>query len=431
MTAADQGVLVVGAGQAGLQLACSLRDGGYDGRVTLVGDDPHPPYQRPPLSKGYLKRTVTGADALALRTADFYTARRIDLVVGDRVVSVSRDADGSGEAVCASGRTVAFRILVLATGARPRQLVVDGAGADDPAAGIHVLRTVSDADALAARLDEVDEVVVVGGGFIGLEIAATARGAGKRVTVLESAPQLLGRVVGPATAEHVLGLHRASGIDVRLAVGPARILLDAGRVTAVELSDGARVPAQLVVAGIGAVPNTELAESLGLVCAGGVVVDELSRASDGLTLAVGDCAVVPDPTPAARAGARLRMESVDNAVEQAKAAAATILGERRPYASIPWFWSDQGDLKLQIVGLRDVTDTVVLRRTDDPTRFVAGYYRDGRLVAAEAVNAPADFMALKKALGSGMTFDPAALADPGVPLKNLLKGAAAHAVTGG
>ena len=204
MTAADQGVLVVGAGQAGLQLACSLRDGGYGGRVTLVGDDPYPPYQRPPLSKGYLKRTVAGADALALRAADFYAARRIDLVVGDRVVSVSRDADGSGEAVCASGRTVAFGTLVLATGARPRQLVVEGAGA----AGIHVLRTISDADALVGRLDEADEVVVVGGGFIGLEIAATARGAGKRVTVLESAPQLLGRMFGPATAEHGLGLQR-------------------------------------------------------------------------------------------------------------------------------------------------------------------------------------------------------------------------------
>ncbi|MET7896553.1 NAD(P)/FAD-dependent oxidoreductase [Streptomyces mirabilis] len=426
MTSTAPGVLVVGAGQAGLQLACSLRDADYGERITLVGEEPHPPYQRPPLSKAYLKGDVD-KDALMLRAAGFYADRRIELVAGDRAVAVTRDTDGSGEAVCASGRVLSFRVLVLATGARPRALGIDGA----EAAGVHVLRTFEDADSLAGRLRTASDVAVIGGGFVGLEIAAAARGAGARVTVLEAAPRLLGRAVGPVTADRVLALHRASGIDVRLGAAPTRIVAGQGRAEAVELMDGSSVAAQLVVVGIGAVPNTELAESMGLSCDRGIVVDAFSRASDGTTLAIGDCAVVPDPTPAARSGARLRMESVDNAVQQAKAAAATILGERRPYAGMPWFWSDQGNLKLQIAGVREATDLAVARGFGDPTKLVVGHYRDDRLVAAEAVNAPADFMALRKALANGVDIAPSALADPGVPLKTLIQERAGNALTAG
>lgn len=424
MTNPAAGVLVVGAGQAGLQLACSLRESGYDDRITLVGEEPHLPYQRPPLSKAYLKRSVD-KDALALRTAGFYEDRRIELVVGDRVVSVTRDTDGSGAATCSSGRVIPFRRLVLATGARPRPLAIPGA----EAAGVHALRTIDDADTLAAQLGAAREVAVVGGGFVGLEIAAAAREAGAQVTVLEAAPQLLGRAVGPAAADRILELHRASGVDVRLGSVPTRIITDGGRTTAVDLADGGQVVAQLVVVGIGALPNTQLAESMGLLCDRGVVVDAFSRASDGTTLAIGDCALVPDPTPAAHGGARLRLESVDHAVQQAKAAATTILGERRPYTGTPWFWSDQGAIKVQIAGVREATDRVVTRDYADPAKLVVGHYRDGQLAAAEAVNAPGDFMALKKALAGGVPVATARLADPAVSLKALLKEGAAHALT--
>ncbi|MDX2676685.1 NAD(P)/FAD-dependent oxidoreductase [Streptomyces soliscabiei] len=419
-------VLVVGAGQAGVQLACSLRDRGYPGRITLVGDEPHPPYQRPPLSKAYLKGAVT-RDALALRAAGYYAARHVELVLGDGVVAVRRHTDGSGEAVCASGRTIAFTTLVLATGARPRALDIEGADA----AGVHTLRDIDDAEALSVALESATEVVVIGGGFVGLEVAATARAGGKRVTVLEAASQLLGRAVGPETARHVAELHRSAGIDVRLGEAPARIVTDGARVSAVELADGARVRAQLVVVGIGAVPHTRLAKSLGLVCDRGIVVDAFSRASDGTALAVGDCARVPDPTPAARAGTRVRMESVDHAVQQADAATATILGERRPYTCVPWFWSDQGDLRIRIAGLRASDDTPVTRHLGDRARCLVGYYRDGRLAAVEAVNATSDFMAVKRALAAGVEITASDLMDPGVSLKILLKAVSADAVSSG
>lgn len=422
-------VLIVGAGQAGVQLACSLRDGGFTGGVTLVGEDPHPPYQRPPLSKAYLKREV-GPESLALRALDFYAARRIDLVLGDRVTAVRRNPDGSGEAHCASGRCIPFATLVLATGARPRELPM--AGADT--AGIHVLRGIDHADALAVELEAAEDVVIVGGGFIGLEIAATARAQGRTVTVLEAAPTLMGRAVGPMTAAHILERHLNAGIDIRLATRPTRLLVEAGRVAAVEASPadtcvGEVLPAQLVVVGIGAQARTDLAESLGLACENGIVVDGRCLASDGLTLAIGDCAARPDPTVPGHRGSRIRLESVDNAIEHAKLAAATILGEEPPAATVPWFWSDQGDVKLQIVGLRRPTDTPVVRGPDGPGRLVVGYYREGRLAAVEAVNAPADFMALKKALAAGVSCDPADLADSAVSLKPLLKAVAADAVS--
>ncbi|MER5261771.1 FAD-dependent oxidoreductase [Actinosynnema sp. NPDC002837] len=405
-------LLVVGAGQAGAQLVSSARELGWTGPVTLVGQEPHAPYTRPPLSKAVLRGEAT-VGSLALRSPAFYRERRVDLVLDERVTRLELAATGTGAAMAASGRSWEFDRLVLATGAEPRRLEVEGADLD----GVVVLRDLVDAEVLARRLDVAD-LVVVGGGFIGLEVAATAAAAGVRVTVVEAGPSLMGRVVSPLTAELVRAAHQAAGVRVLTGARPLRFRGDRGSVTAVELEDGTSLPAGLVLVGVGARPRDDLARAAGLRCDGGVVVDAFSRASDGHTLAVGDCADLPDPTPGS--DRRLRLESVDNAVEQAKAAATTLVGDPRPYTGVPWFWSDQGDLKIQIAGLAHPDDEVVLRPGDRPGRFTALRYRGDRLTAAECVNAPADFMVVRKALAQGRAVSRDAAADAGVPLKKLV-----------
>lgn len=417
-TSPSLGLLVVGAGQAAVQFAASLRDAGYEPPITLVGDEPHLPYQRPPLSKTYLKGAVDAA-SLALRSADFYEQARVNLISGERVVSVTTSAAGTGTATTSTGRILSFHRLVLATGAGPRYLGIPG----EDAAGVCVLRGIDDAEALAEALPGKGSIVVVGGGFVGLEVAATARSLGHEVAVLEATPALLGRVVGTDTAELIRCAHRDAGIDIRLGTSATGILAEAGRATGVRLADGAVLPADVVLLSAGAVPRTELAEQLGLTCAGGIMVDAYSRTSDGLTLAIGDCAVMPDPSPHGDHTSVLRLESIDNAVEQAKAAVSTVMGEPRPYASMPWFWSDQGDLKLQIVGLRRPGDVAVVRRYDATCKQVVGYYREGLLVAAEALNAAGDFMQLKRAMSLGVQIDPTALTDPQVSLRDLVRAA--------
>lgn len=421
----DPGVLVVGAGQAAVQLASSLRDGGYEGPVTLVGEEDHPPYQRPPLSKTYLK-AMAAPDSLSFRAPAYYSERGITLVAGDRVDRLEIGPRGTGAARCASGKTLSFGRVVLATGARARTLVLDGLDV----AGVHHLREVSDAHALRADLETAIDVVVLGGGFVGLEVAATARLLGKNVTVVEAGPCLLGRAVGPVTARHIQAAHEMSGMRVLLGTTAVRLLSDSRRVTGVELSTGMKVAAQLVVVGVGATPRTELAESAGLLCRDGVVVDELARSSDGFTLAIGDCANVPNPMEGGDPSARVRLESVDSAVEQAVTAAATLLGRSSPYRSVPWFWSDQGELKLQIAGLITGAEECVVRRYGDARKHSAFYYREGRMVAVEAVNASADVMLARRALAEGLSFDRESTADPEVPLKSLLRRVPATALTG-
>ncbi|MFN2538103.1 MAG: NAD(P)/FAD-dependent oxidoreductase [Mycobacteriales bacterium] len=411
----DAGLLVVGAGQAALQLACSLREGGYDGRVTLVGDERHPPYQRPPLSKAFLKG-AGDAESLAFRTAEFYQERAIRVVTGDRVEQLDLRADGSGTAICASDRSLGFARLVFATGARARQLPLDGAGSQ----GVHCLRDIEQAHRLRADLERATDVVVLGGGFIGLEVAATARLMGKNVTVLEAGPSLLGRAVGPVTSRHVQSVHERAGIHVRLGARATRLASQADRVCDVELADGTSHPAQLVVIGVGARPRVALAERAGLLCRDGIVVDEHGVASDGVTLAIGDCASTPDPTPGADPATRCRLESVDSAVEQATAAANTLLGAPSPYRGVPWFWSDQGGVKLQIAGLSHAADECVVRRYPDGAKLTAVYYRAGRMVAVDAVNAPADAMSVRRALEQGASLDPREVADVSLPFKALL-----------
>ncbi|WP_296607357.1 FAD-dependent oxidoreductase [Nocardioides sp.] len=414
-------VLIVGAGQAAAQLACSLREAGHQGSITLVGDEPAPPYQRPPLSKGFL----TGAadeDSLALRAPGYWQANGIDLLLGETVVEVDRGAGAGGRALTASGRELVFDRLVLATGAAPRRLDVPGAQAD----GVVVLRTLADAADLRRRLATARDVVVVGGGFVGLEVAATATVLGARVTVLEAGPRILGRAVSEATSRYLTDHHRATGIAVHTDVSVTEIVsAGAGRVVAVRTADR-EIPADLVLVGVGADPRCELAERLGLQVDDGIVVDEHLLASDGTTIAIGDCAVAVDPTPwadlDASAPCRVRLESVDHAVTQAASAVRTVLGEPSPHVSVPWFWSDQGTAKLQIVGLRRPGDRATVRPAG-PGRLVVGFHRAGRLVAAEVVGSPADFMALRTLLGAGHPVPADVFADGDVVLRQLAKDA--------
>lgn len=405
-------LLVVGAGQAGAQVVSSARELGWDGAITVVGQEPHAPYARPPLSKAVLRGEAT-PESLVLRSPAFYRDQHVDLVLDERVTRLKLSGAGAGTAAAASGRSWQFDRLVLATGAEPRRLDLEGADLD----GVVVLRDLADAEVLARRLD-VGDLVVVGGGFIGLEVAATAAAAGVRVTVVEAGPSLMGRVVSPVTAELVRAAHQDAGVRVLTGVRPLRLRGDRGSVTSVELADGTHLPAGLVLIGVGARPRDDLARAAGLHCDGGVVVDAFSRASDGHTLAVGDCADLPDPTPGSER--RLRLESVDNAVEQAKAAATTLVGDPRPYTGVPWFWSDQGSLKIQIAGLAHPDDQVVLRPGERPGRFTALRYRGDRLTAAECVNAPADFMVVRQALAQGRKVSRDAAANTGVPLKKLV-----------
>lgn len=408
-------LLVVGAGQAGVQLAGSARELGWIGPITLIGQEPHPPYARPPLSKTYL-RGETDLSALALRSEDFFREQEIELVAGERIDQLSLTATG-GTAQATSGRHWSFDRLALATGAEPRRLPIAGSDLD----GVLVLRDVGDADALGHHMRSVTNLVVIGGGFIGLEVAATAAATGVTVAVVEAAPALLTRVVSGHTAAAVQAAHDAAGIRFHTGVRPVRLHGHAGAVTAVELADGTMLPAGLVLVGIGARPRDDLARAAGLLCDGGVVVDAYSLASDGRTVAIGDCANLPDPTSDPPV-TRLRLESVDNAVEQARAAATTLVGDQRRYRGVPWFWSHQGDLKLQIAGLAKPEDEAVVRLGKKAGQQTVLRYRGNRLVAAECINAPGDFVAVRKALAWGRTTAQANARDGALPLKALLLG---------
>jgi 3-phenylpropionate/trans-cinnamate dioxygenase ferredoxin reductase subunit len=398
-------ILVVGAGLAAAQVVSGLREAGWDGELTVVGDEGRAPYHRPPLSKGYLKGTVP-ADQLDLRAQDFYADRSVTLVVGERVLDLGLRSDGTGAARCGSRRVFDYDRVVLATGASPRSLPLL-AGIH----GVHDLRSAEDADRLRAELCPGARVVVLGAGFVGLEVAATARQLGCAVTVVEAGPQALGRIAGPVVADHVVAHHRARGIGVRTGVQATAVGTTGGRISSLELDDGTTMGVDVVVVGIGAQPRVALAEAAGLVCAAGVVVDGAARASDGVTLAVGDCAVGPTP---------VRLESVDYATQGAAAAVATILGTPPPAPAPPWFWSDQGDLKLQIAGLWNPGDECVVRRSPDSKKLACVYFRRDQVMAAEVVDSPAEFVALRRAVAAQSQLDRDAVADPEVRLGPLV-----------
>jgi 3-phenylpropionate/trans-cinnamate dioxygenase ferredoxin reductase subunit len=420
----SKGTLIVGCSQAGMQLAVSLRQLGDTSPITLVGEETRPPYQRPPLSKEFLTGQ-TDLDSLAFRTPTFYADSGIELVCGERVTGVSMSPSGppgSGVATTANGRELSFRRLALTVGADVRQLPAPGAHLD----GICYLRDHNDAADLRARLSTASNVVVVGGGFIGLEVASAARALGRSVTVVEAAERLMARAVGPVVSEFYRQAHARRGIDVRLSSGVSGLRGESGRVTGIELSDGTRLPADLVLVAIGVLPRTELAAQLGLVCDQGIVVDAHARTSDPSVVAAGDCTVQPDPMTGQ---GRVRLESVPNAVAQAQVAAATLLGRLDDMKSVPWFWSYQGDLKLQIAGLSAGYDDYIVRGKPDEERFSVLYYRQGRLLAIDAINQPADYIAVRKALSDRATVAPDRAGDPTISLKTLIGGSTNGAPT--
>jgi 3-phenylpropionate/trans-cinnamate dioxygenase ferredoxin reductase component len=405
-------VVIVGASHAGAQVCASLRRDGWEGEVLLVGDEPSLPYQRPPLSKAHLAGEAGPGDLL-IRKAEFYEKERVAFRQA-RVTRLEREAQ---TVELDDGASVGYDKLVLCTGARPRRLEVPGGGL----AGVHVLRDAADVAAIRRSLEGAAHAVVVGAGYIGLEAAASLRKQGLGVTVLEVADRVLQRVTAPEVSAFYERVHREEGVDLRLGVGVAGIEGE-DRVRGVRLTDGTLLPADLVIVGVGVVPDVELAHEAGLAVGDGVVIDAHGRTSDPDVLAAGDCASYPD----ARYDRRVRLECVSSAVEQAKTVSATICGKDRPIAALPWFWSDQHDLKLQIAGLGTGYDTTVLRGDPEAGRaFACFYLAGGRLVAADCVNRPQEFMFAKRAITEGLAPDPAALADPEVPLASLLATGAA------
>jgi 3-phenylpropionate/trans-cinnamate dioxygenase ferredoxin reductase subunit len=383
------GVVIVGAGQAGFQVAASLRGKKYTGPITLLGDEPALPYQRPPLSKGYIKGEASESSVL-LRTPDFYTANAIDVRVDAPVAAIDRDGL---QVVLGSGERLPYEHLVLATGARVRVLPAPGADL----AGLAYVRTLADAMALKPLMEAARNVVVIGGGFIGLECAAVAATLGCKVVVLEALERLMARVVSPVLSAYYGDLHRSHGVDIRLSAAVTEIVGSAGRVNGVRCKDGMLLPADLVVVGIGVIPNADLARAAGLACDRGIVVDAHLRTADPRIFAIGDCAEFPHPM----AQGLLRLESVQNAVDQGKTVADAIMGDAKPYTAVPWFWSDQYDVKLQIVGLTQGYDDTVTLGDVGASLFSVLYFRDGALIGIDSVNKPSDHIAGRKLFGAG------------------------------
>lgn len=399
------GVVIIGGGQAGFQVAASLRAERYPGPVRLVSAETHPPYQRPPLSKGLLLGKME-RERLLFRQPAFYEAQGIELALGETVTAIDRGA----RAVATSlGRTLPYDACVIATGTRVRPLAVPGTELE----GVVYLRTLDESEALAQRILAAQRVVVVGGGFIGLEVAAAARMLGRPVTVLEAADRLMGRVVAPVISAFYADLHRERGVELVLDAEIVSLEGRDGRVVAVAMADGTRHPADLVVIGIGVVPNVELALACGLACANGIVVDAHGRTSDPAIFAAGECTSHPNRF----AGGMVRLESVQNAVDQAKAVAAAIQGRHAPYDEVPWFWSDQYDVKLQMVGISRGHTLEVTRGDPAGGHFSVFYFKAGRLTAIDSINRPGEHMVGRKLLTAGTALTPEQAADEGFDLK--------------
>ena len=379
-------VAIVGAGQAGFQAAASLRQEGFAGRIVMIGDEPVAPYQRPPLSKSYLAGD-SRLDELWLRPESFYTQHRIEVLAGETVTAIDRT---ERRLRLASGGALPCNYLVLATGARCRPLPVPGADLD----GVLPLRTLADADVLRERLDQARDIVVVGAGFIGLEFASVAITRGAAVRIIEVTQQPMGRVVSATISKFFTDAHRRWGAEVLLGTGVTRIVGASGRVSGVETSDGRHLTADLVLICIGVIPNAEIAKEAGLAVDNGIVVDERLVTTDPAILAIGDCANFPTHF----ANGRVRLESVQNAVDQGRCVAAHIAGKSTPYDKVPWFWSDQGDLKLQIAGITVGHDTAVLRGDPESGHFSVFCFRGGRLIGVESVNQTADHVVARRLL---------------------------------
>lgn len=399
-------IVIVGAGQAGATLAETLRIEGFSGALIVIGDEPAPPYQRPPLSKKYLLGEME-AERLWLKQDEFWSGHGIELLTGCSVAAIDRTAHTLS---LADGRSLQWDRLALVTGATPRRLP-GSIGGD--LAGVHTVRTLADVDALAPAVRPDRHLVVVGGGYIGLEMAAVAASRGMAVTLVEAAPRILGRVACPETAAFFRELHAAHGVEILEGTGIAALEGADGRLTGVRLADGTVLSADLAVVGIGVTPNQHLAEAAGLEIDNGIAVDATCRTSDPAIVAAGDVASFP------WRGRRIRLESVQNAIDQAKAAALTLLGRPVAYEPMPWFWSDQYDVKLQIAGLNTGYDRVVVRPGARPGTASHWYFAGTRLLAVDAMNDARAYMTAKRWLEGGQSPEPDRIADLSADLRTL------------
>jgi 3-phenylpropionate/trans-cinnamate dioxygenase ferredoxin reductase subunit len=398
-------MVIVGAGHAAGQAAASLRQEGFDGDIVIIGDEPHIPYQRPPLSKQYLAGEH-GLERVYLRPAKFYQDKNVTVKTSTRVATI----DPASKIVTTDGgETIPYHKLLLATGARPRQLTIPG----HDLRGIHYLRGIDDVDNIRGGMESGRKLVIVGGGYIGLEVAAVAVAHGLEVHVLEMEQRILQRVTTERMSAYYHQLHESRGVHIHTGAAVTAFKGN-GHVEAVLCGDE-EFPAELVIVGIGVIPNTEVARAAGIACDNGVLVDDHCRTSAAEVFAAGDCTNHPNPL----LGRRLRLESVPNAMEQARVAAANMCGGDKAYASIPWFWSDQYELKLQMVGFSTDGDTEVVRGNMADNCFAVFYLRAGAVVAVDAVNSPREFMICKQLIGRQV--DPGMLADPQADLKGLLQ----------
>lgn len=399
-------IVVVGAGQAGSSLVSKLRNSGFEGKVTLVGAETHPPYQRPPLSKKYLLGDMP-LDRLYLRPETFYREQNITLRLGLPITKI----DPNGRSILLDNEVVSYDHLALTTGSVPRSLPTAIGGALD---GVHVVRDLRDVDAMAPRFDAKARVLIVGGGYIGLEAAAVAATKGLEVTLVEMADRILQRVAAPQTSDFFRNLHQSHGVDIREGVGLERIFGDR-TVTGAALTDGSVLDLNFIIAGVGVTPATDLAEQAGLEIDNGIKTNALGQSSDPHIWAAGDCASLP------YRGGRIRLESVQNAIDQAETVAENMLGADRPYQPMPWFWSDQYDVKLQIAGLNNGYDHVVTRPGEKGGAVSFWYYNKASLLAVDAANDPRAYMIGKRLIEAGKSPAIDVIEDPKTDLKALLK----------
>lgn len=409
MQTSQEPVVIVGAGQAGAWVAITLRSLDPDRRIILIGDEAHPPYERPPLSKAILAGKAK-IESAYIKPGAFYAENRIELVLKRRAVKINRDRNS---VTIDDGEVVPYGTLVLATGCRPRALPVEGA--DLPQ--VHTLRTIVDVERIAASLKPGSRVVAVGAGFIGLEFAAVAIEGGCSVTIVDAAPHAMGRVIDKAVAEVITAGHAGRGVDFRFSTPIERIEPEGDHATVV-LGDGERLTADLIIVGIGAIPNTDLAEAAHLACDDGIIVNAFGRTDDPKIFAVGDVTRHFNPL----LGRSLRLESWQNAQNHGIAVAKAIAGMATPYADLPWFWSDQYDTNLQIIGAPSAWDRIIWRGDPDSGKFTAVYMNGERVVAGNSVNNARDIRFIKQLILNGTPVSDSALADPSTNLAQLVKG---------
>lgn len=399
--------IIIGASHAAAQLVSSLRQEGWEGKISLIGDEPNLPYHRPPLSKAFFVGEKS-EDELLIRAADFYEKNKVDLLLGSRVTKIDRDAK---KITLEDGAEISYTKLALTTGARVRKIPFTGS----ELAGVFYMRDLNDVKQTHKFTAPGKSAVIIGGGYIGLETAASLRKIGMKVTVIEAMSRVLQRVTAPEVSAFYTRVHTEEGVDIRTEAGVDAIVGEK-HVEGVRLADGTTVPADLVIIGVGVIPNIELAEAADITIDNGIAVNEFATTNDPDIVAAGDCTNHYNPIY----DRKLRLESVQNATDQAKIAAKSICGKPEAYNALPWFWSDQYDLKLQIAGLSQGFDQVIIRGDSEQGRsFAAFYFSEGRFIAVDAINRPKEFMMSKRALTSGQIADPLKLADESIEIKDV------------